>query len=102
MKNVLKALLTVALATTLFTTTAATSKPQKEIVKQEFAADIDCAGCAKKVMNTLPYQKGVKDVVVDLNAKKITVKYDTSKCSDDAIVESLAKVDIKASVAKKK
>ncbi len=98
MKNLLRSAFALLLVTTLFTTTAAGSKPQKEIVKHEFSANIDCAGCVKKVMNTLPYQKGIKDVDVNLSAKQITVTYDTSKSSDKDIITALSKVNINASL----
>ena len=37
----------------------------KQTVTTTFNTDIDCEGCAKKVTNTIPYEKGVKDVKVD-------------------------------------
>ena len=38
-----------------------------------FDTSIDCAGCARKVNNTIPYERGVKNVEVDLEAKTVTV-----------------------------
>ena len=39
-------------------------KAEKKTVTTEFVTDIDCAGCAKKVTNTIPYEKGVNFVTV--------------------------------------
>ena len=50
-------------------------KGEKKSVTTTFVTDIDCAGCAKKVDNTIPYEKGVKDVKVDVAAKTVTVTY---------------------------
>ncbi len=97
MKNSVKSvLLSVALATCVTTLSAKTEKVKKEIVKCAYATDIDCEGCVKKVMNTIPYQKGIKSVNVDLPKKIITVEYDKSKSSNEAVISHFSKIDIKA------
>ena len=44
-----------------------------------FLTDVDCETCAKKIDNSLPYQKGVKEVKVDVSTRKVTVTYDATK-----------------------
>ena len=61
-----------------------------------FVTDIDCA---KKVTNTIPYEKGVKDVKVDVPTRTVTVTYDATKTSDEALVKAFTKVKVKAEVA---
>ena len=63
-----------------------------------FVTDIDCAGCAKKVDNTIPYEKGVKDVKVDVAAKTVTVTYDPAKTNNETLIKAFAKIKIKAEV----
>ena len=78
-------------------------KGNKKTVVVEFVTDIDCAGCAKKVTNTIPYEKGVKDVQVDVPTKTVTVTYDPAKTNNETLVKAFAKIKIKAEakVAKK-
>lgn len=71
-------------------------KGDKKSVVVEFATDIDCAGCAKKVTNTIPYEKGVKDVQVDVATKTVTVTYDPAKTNNETLVKAFAKIKIKA------
>lgn len=71
-------------------------KGEKKIVTTEFLTDIDCAGCAKKVTNTIPYERGVKDVQVDVESKTVTVTYDAAKTNDEALVKAFSKIKIKA------
>ena len=71
-------------------------KGDKKSVTVEFVTDIDCAGCAKKVTNTIPYEKGVKDVKVDVETKIVTVTYDPAKTNDEALVKAFTKIKIKA------
>ena len=68
----------------------------KKSVVVEFVTDIDCAGCAKKVTNTIPYEKGVKDVQVDVATKTVTVTYDPAKTNNETLVKAFAKIKIKA------
>ena len=69
------------------------AQPKKsEVVK--FVTDIDCEGCAKKVLDVIPFKKGVKDVVVDVPTKAITVTYDPRKTNEQALVEALGKIDV--------
>ena len=65
-----------------------------------FVTDIDCEHCAKKITNTIPYEKGVKDVQVDVPSKTVTVTYDATKTGDENLVKAFAKVKIKAEVQK--
>ena len=68
----------------------------KQTVTTTFVTDIDCAGCAKKVDNTIPYEKGVKDVKVDVAAKTVTVTFDPSKTNNETLIKAFAKIKIKA------
>ena len=64
-----------------------------------FVTDIDCEGCAKKVTNSIPFVKGVKDVKVDVPTKTVTVTYDATKSDDAALIKAFTKIKIKAQVA---
>lgn len=77
------------------------AKAAKTVVTTEFCTDIDCEGCAKKVYNSIPFEKGVKDVKVDVKSKTVTVQYDASKNSDAALVEAFTKIRVKAEPKKK-
>ena len=84
----------------LFTVGAVSAqKPQKggkQTTTTVFVTDIDCAGCAKKVNDTIPYEKGVKDVQVDVATKTVTVTYDPAKTNNETLVKAFAKIKIKA------
>ena len=77
------------------------AKAEKQLVTTVFCTDIDCEGCAKKVYNSIPFEKGVKDVKVDVKAKTVTVQYDSSKSSDAVLVDAFTKIKVKATVQKK-
>ena len=57
----------------------AAPKAEKKIATVVFTTDLDCHHCAQKVMNSIPYEKGIKDVQVDVPTKTVTVKFDEAK-----------------------
>ncbi len=73
---------------------AADQKIEKKDVTTVFVTNLDCEGCAKKVMNVIPFQKGVKDVRVDVPTKSVTVTYDNSKTNDETLKAQLEKIKI--------
>ena len=77
------------------------AKAEKKIVTTVFSTDIDCEHCAKKIMNTIPFEKGIKDVRVDVPSKRVTVVYDASKNSDEGLVEAFSKIKVKAEKVQK-
>ena len=79
---------------------AMAQKKQVELKTTVFQTDVDCENCAKKVDNSIPYQKGVKEVKVDVPSRKVTVTYDATKSSDEALIKAFKKIKINAEVAK--
>ncbi|MBR3682293.1 MAG: cation transporter [Tidjanibacter sp.] len=76
---------------------AVCAQEKKEVKKRAtvtFATDLDCENCAKKVLDVIPFKKGVKDVVVDVPTKAVTVTYDPRKTTEANLVEALAKIDV--------
>ena len=65
-----------------------------------FFTDVDCETCAKKIDNSLPFQKGVKEVKVDVPTRKVTVTFDTTKTNEEALIKAFKKIKINAEVKK--
>ena len=73
----------------------AAPKAEKKITTVVFTTDLDCHHCAQKVMNSIPYEKGIKDVVVDVPTKTVTVKYDEAKNSIEALTKAFESIKVK-------
>ena len=65
-----------------------------------FLTDVDCETCANKIDNSLPFQKGVKEVKVDVPTRKVTVTFDTTKTNEEALIKAFKKIKINAEVKK--
>ena len=76
-------------------------KAEKKIATVVFTTDLDCHHCAQKVMNTIPYEKGIKDVQVDVPTKTVTVKYDEAKNSIESLTKAFESIKVKVVKTKK-
>ena len=82
-------------------TAAPKKKAEKKIDTVVFTTDLDCHHCAQKVLNTIPYEKGIKDVQVDVPTKTVTVKYDAAKNSVESLTKAFESIKVKVVKTKK-
>ena len=76
-------------------TAAPKQKVEKKISTVVFTTDLDCHHCAQKVLNTIPYEKGIKDVQVDVPTKTVTVKFDEAKNSTESLTKAFESIKVK-------
>lgn len=55
--------------------------------------EMHCSNCENKIKSNLRFEKGIKDIVTNLDDKTVTIKYDASKTSPEKIVDAFAKID---------
>ena len=82
-------------------TAAPKQKAEKKIATAVFTTDLDCHHCAQKVLNTIPYEKGIKDVQVDVPTKTVTVKFDEAKNSVELLTKAFESIKVKVVKIKK-
>ena len=51
-----------------------------------------CADCKNRIENKLNFSKGVKNAVLDLKSKDVTIVYDLTKTNPDKLRISISKV----------
>ena len=74
-------------------------KVSKELKKVTFVAPaIDCDHCKQTIMKDIPFEKGVKDVQVNIEKKEITVSFRSDKNSTEKLQASLKKIGYPAMV----
>ena len=94
--------LTLALLAFLVGSVVAAPKAEKKSATVVFTTDLDCHHCAQKVMNTIPYEKGIKDVQTDVKTKTVTVKYDEAKNSIESLTKAFESIKVKVFKAEEK
>ncbi len=57
-----------------------------------FLVNMHCHNCEQKIKKNIPYEKGVKDLTIDLDKKLVTVKYRPDKTDKDKLKKSIEKL----------
>lgn len=76
------------------------AKGNKQVVV--FDVDLHCAGCVTKIEKNIAFEKGVKDLICNLNEKTVVVTFDNSKTDIKALQTAFAKLGKTATVNQKK
>lgn len=86
------------LSTLLFMTETGIAQDKKDKKEMEvlFSVPIDCPSCQKKLEAKLPYEKGVKDLKIDLEKQTVWFLYSPKKTSKENLVKALDKLGYKA------
>lgn len=71
-----------------------TDKTQKVTLE----CNVHCHSCKSKIMQQLPYEKGVKDVKVDVEKKEIEIEFKTDKNTTDDLIKTLKKMGYEATL----
>lgn len=74
--------------------------PKGEIKTVVFVTNMHCQKCVNKVNDNIAFEKGVKDMKVELKTKTITIKYDASKTSVEKLAAAINKLGYTAEVKK--
>ena len=72
------------------------------IVQVVFATSIHCANCSKKVQENISFEKGVKDLKVDVPTKQVTVTFNTAKTDTTKLKKAINKLGYSAEVVEYK
>lgn len=75
------------------------SQSGQKYVTTLFDVNLNCGKCQAKIEKNIPFERGVKDVVVNLSNKTVAVTYDPSKNSSEKLQESLVKLGFKVTPA---
>ena len=70
---------------------AAQKKNEKTVI---FNANLHCESCKAKVEKNIPYEKGVKDLKVDMKTQTITVTFREDKNTTENLQKAIEKLNI--------
>lgn len=74
--------------------------PKGEVRTVVFKSNMHCQKCADKVNGNIAFEKGVKDLKVDVKNDTITIKYDPAKTSVEKLAAAIVKLGYTAEVVK--
>jgi copper chaperone CopZ len=68
---------------------------KKNDVTVIFKAELHCKSCKAKIEKNLPFEKGVKDLKVDMVAKTIMIVYNSKKNTELALIAAIEKCGVR-------
>lgn len=63
-------------------------------------AKVDCNGCKTKIEHHIAFEKGVKDVVADVDTKMVTITFDPQKTNPELLCAEITKLGYDGKVVK--
>jgi copper chaperone CopZ len=76
----------------LFSTNLFAQKKAKKIETVEIKSSVVCGMCEERVIKDLAFEKGVKDVKVNLETKMISVTYRSNKTDKETLKKAITKI----------
>lgn len=96
MKNIIIAsLLTILMAVTGVN---AENKKVNHNKTVTFDVSMTCENCVRTIEKNIAFEKGMKDMKVDLPSKRVTLTFDTRKTDEEKIIKSFEKLGYEAVV----
>lgn len=93
--NMKKSSVFFAAASAVMLLTAATAGTLRKVV---FKTTIECRNCVKKVEENVSFEKGVKDLKVDLSDGSVTIVYNPAKTDTIRLGDAIRKLGYGAQV----
>lgn len=93
MKNY-KSIVTVLFTYIIMSVTATSAMGQKNSKNDtvRIKTSIQCEMCEERIMENLPFEKGVKDIRIDIKSKMVTVVFRNDKTDAHALRESISDI----------
>ena len=57
-----------------------------------FVTNIDCPRCAQKIEDNVAFEKGVKDLKVNVKEKTVYIQYDSTKTDVSTLTKAIEKL----------
>lgn len=94
--KIVKLILILMLTSGMFFTAKAEKKDVKTVL---YHVGMHCASCKAKIEKNIPYEKGVKGLDVDLEAKTVKVTFRKDKNTTEGIQKAIEKLNFEVSGA---
>ena len=79
---------------------ATSSKPKMVKRTVVYGSTVECKNCEKKVLENIGFEKGVKDVSVDLSEQTVKIVFDEAKTDTATLAKAIRKLGYEAKVIK--
>jgi copper chaperone CopZ len=91
----MKAIQILVLLLFMGTTSAQDNKPSKQKKSEEttFLVNMHCQNCQTRIEKNIAWEKGVKNLKVNLEDKTVTIIYNPQKTTEEKLQKAIEKLD---------
>ncbi len=75
--------------------TGASTTQTSLVATVTFSVSMVCQNCVDRIQKNIAFEKGVKDLIISLEDKTVTIKYRTDKTSIDQLKTAIEKLGYK-------
>ena len=93
MKKTIKTVLVLAACVVLAGPAEAKKKTDKKTENVVYLVNIHCNDCKEKIENKIPFEKGVKDLEVDMEKNQVTITFDPQKTDKEKVKKALQNLE---------
>jgi copper chaperone CopZ len=68
------------------------SQNEEKTKKLEVKTSLQCEMCKERIINNLSFEKGIKDIEVNIEEKTVTVTYNTDRTTPEKIRTAISKI----------
>lgn len=65
---------------------------QSDLTTVIFSAHVHCDGCKKKIEKNMAFEKGVKEIKVDIDSKTVTITFKNTRNTPEKLSAALTKL----------
>ncbi|MDR1585375.1 MAG: heavy-metal-associated domain-containing protein [Prevotellaceae bacterium] len=66
---------------------------KKKTEEVTFVVSMNCHNCQSKIEKNIPWEKGVKDLKVDLEKKTVCIVYNPKQTTEETLKKAIEKLD---------
>ncbi|MDR3118134.1 MAG: heavy-metal-associated domain-containing protein [Mediterranea sp.] len=92
------ALLALSGTSALLAKDAGGEKKDPKTTEVVFRANMTCDNCKRKIEKNISWEKGVKDLRIDLNKKTVTILFDPRKTNPEILEKAIEKLGFTAEI----
>lgn len=76
-----------------FVAQAADNTKKKQMQEVTFIVSMECHSCKTKIEKNIPWEKGVKDLIVDLDKKTVRIIYNPKQTNEEKLRKAIESLD---------
>ncbi|MDT8309081.1 MAG: heavy metal-associated domain-containing protein, partial [Bacteroidales bacterium] len=81
--------------------TGSISEAMSNQEEARFWVSMDCNSCKQKILDNISFEKGVKDIIIDLENQLVVIHYNSKKTSPEKLLQAIQKLGFDAKILDK-